>query len=284
MKKEDAKRTITPELISGYAVYLREQEKAPATIEKYTHDLKALCGWMAGTEISKAALVSWKEHLKEQYAAASVNAILAAANGFLTFCGWTDCKVKPLKIQRNLFCRADKELTRGEYVRLVRAAESAGDSRLSLILQTICATGIRVSELQFITLEAARTGRAEVCNKGKRRAVFLPDKLCRALLRFAGKKRTAGAVFITRGGKPLDRSNVWRSMKSLCERAGVAPAKVYPHNLRHLFARVFYALQKDLSRLADLLGHASVNTTRIYTAESGAEHARLISRMGLVIT
>lgn len=284
MRKRRQKRIITPELIDSYSVSLREQEKAPATIQKYTHDLNALYAYLPGGIITKTSLISWKEHLIEQYAATSVNAILAAANSFLTFCGWTDCRVKPLKIQRDLFCRADKELTRDEYERLVRSAENAGDRRLSLILQTICATGIRVSELQFITVEAAQTGRAEVCNKGKRRTIFLPEKLCRTLLKFIGKEKTAGAVFVTRSGKPVDRSNVWRSMKSLCESAGVIPEKVYPHNLRHLFARVFYMLQKDLSRLADILGHTNINTTRLYTIESGIIHARLIERMRLVIT
>ena len=211
--------------------------------------------------------------------------MLAAANGLFDFCGWTDLKVKPLKIQKSLFCNADKELTREEYIRLIRAAEQDGNQRLSLVIQTICATGIRVSELRFITAETVQSGRVEINNKGKRRSVFLPDKLRRLLKKYLQtQKRTAGPVFITKMGKPLDRSNIWRDMKALCERAGVAPGKVFPHNLRHLFARIYYTLEKDLSRLADILGHSNVNTTRIYTMESGVVHARQMERMGLVIT
>lgn len=219
------------------------------------------------------------------YAAASVNAMLAAVNGFLSFCGWSDCRVKPLKIQRELFCREEQELSREEYLRLVRAAVQSGNERLSLVLQTICSTGIRVSELLFITAEAVRSGRAVVRCKGKTRYILLPERLRRALSAYLAKqKRAAGPVFITRTGKPLDRSNIWRDMKALCKRAGVKAGKVFPHNLRHLFARTFYSLEKDLSRLADILGHTNVSTTRIYTVESGAAHRRQMERMGLVIT
>ena len=214
-----------------------------------------------------------------------MNSIIAAVNGFLAFLGWGDCKIKLLKIQKTLFCDEGKELTRAEYARLVKAAERQENRRLSLILQTICATGIRVSELKFITAEAVATGRAEIFNKGKRRPVFLPAKLRKLLKAYLkAQKITAGAVFVTRNGKPVDRSNIWRDMKRLCESAGVARSKVFPHNLRHLFARTYYSIEKDLSRLADILGHSSVNATRIYTAESGAVHARQLERMGLVLT
>lgn len=286
MNENENPKIVMLERIQLYAETLREQEKAPATISAYAHALAVLLSFLPdGAVITKAALVGWKEDLTGRYAAATVNLYLAAANGFLCFCGWESLKVKPLKIQRELFCKEEKELTCDEYIRLVRAAERDGNRRLSLLIQTICATGIRVSELQFITVEAARRGRAEVNNKGKRRPVFLPDKLCRALLKYAGQqKRTAGPVFVTKTGRPLDRSNIWRDMKALCKGAGVAPEKVFPHNLRHLFARTYYSLEKDLSRLADLLGHASVNTTRIYTIESGIVHARQIGRMGLVVT
>ena len=277
--------TITPEGIKKYAAYLREQERAAATIEKYVHDLTALAGDLAGKALSKGALLEWKETLIENYAPASVNSMLAAVNGFLRFCGLNELRLRKLKIQKALFLSEDKELTKAEYVRLVKAAERAENERLSLVIQTICATGIRVSELRFITAEAVQCGRAEVANKGKRRAVFLPDKLRRLLRSYLQKQKiTAGAVFVSRNGRPLNRSNVWRDMKALCQRAGVEPGKVFPHNLRHLFARTFYSIEKDLSRLADILGHSSVTTTRIYTAESGAVHARQIGRLNLVVT
>ena len=219
------------------------------------------------------------------HAPATVNSILAAVNGFFRFMGWKDIAVKLLKIQKALFCDERRELTRAEYARLVSAAQKVGNGRLSLVMQTICATGIRVSELRFITVEAVTTGRAELCNKGKRRTVFLPGRLRRLLRKYLQKqKKTAGAVFTTRTGRPLDRSNIWRDMKALCESADVEPGKVFPLNLRHLFARTYYSLEKDLSRMADILGHSSVNTTRIYTVESGGVHQRQLERMGLIIT
>ena len=278
-------RTITPAKIEAFAQYLRDQERSAATIEKYVHDVRALADFLNGRDISKGLLLEWKEALIEAYAPASVNTMLAAVNRFLAFCGLGDLRLRKLKIQKSLFLSEDKELTRAEYVRLVQAAQRQENARLSLVIQTICATGIRVSELRFITAEAVQSDRAEVSNKGKRRAVFLPDKLRRLLKSYLQKQKiTAGAVFLSRNGRPLDRSNIWRDMKALCESAGVAPGKVFPHNLRHLFARTFYALEKDLSRLADILGHSSVNTTRIYTAESGAVHARLLGRLNLVVT
>lgn len=219
------------------------------------------------------------------HAPATVNSILAAVNGFFRFMGWKDIAVKLLKIQKALFCDERRELTRAEYARLVSAAQKVGNERLPLVMQTICATGTRVSELRFITVEAVTTGRAEICNKGKRRTVFLPGRLRRLLRKYLQKqKKTAGAVFTTRTGRPLDRSNIWRDMKALCESADVEPGKVFPLNLRHLFARTYYSLEKDLSRMADILGHSSVNTTRIYTMESGGVHQRQLERMGLIIT
>lgn len=276
---------FTSDLIRRYAEYLREQERAEATIQKYVHDLTALLNFLEGEPLSKAALLEWKERLTDSHAPASVNSMLAAVGGFLSFMGWQELTVKLLKIQKSPFTDERRELTRDEYVRLVRAAEREGNQRLSLLLQTICATGIRVSELKFITVEAVETGRAQIFNKGKRRPVFLPEKLRRLLKKYLQKQKiTAGAVFITRSGKPIDRSNIWRDMKALCESAGVEPGKVFPHNLRHLFAQTYYALEKDLSRLADILGHSSINTTRIYTAESGLVHARQMERMGLILT
>lgn len=285
MNRKNRHKLITSALIVRYAGYLREEEKSQATIEKYVHDLTALCTYLDGEELTKTMLIDWKNHLTRHYASASVNAMLAAVNGLLEYCGWGELRVKPLKIQKSMFCDKEKELTRAEYSRLVHAAGTEGNERLSLIIQTICATGIRVSELRFITVETVRTGKGEINNKGKRRILFLPEKLRRLLKKYIQEqKRTTGAVFVTRTGKPLDRSNIWRDMKALCNSAGVEEDKVFPHNLRHLFARTYYTLEKDLSRLADILGHSNINTTRIYTAESGIVHQRQMERMGLIIT
>lgn len=283
MKQE--RHDFIPGHIRRYVLYLREQERAPATIQKYVHDLTALLDYLDGAPITKAALITWKEELAQRHAPATVNSMIATVNGFLSWMGWRGLAVKLLKIQKSLFCDERKELTRSEYTRLVHAAQREGNRRLSLVIQTICATGIRVSELRFITVEAVQTGRAEIVNKGKRRVVFLPAKLRRLLNGYLKQqKRAAGPVFVTKTGRPLDRSNIWRDMKALCESAGVEPGKVFPHNLRHLFARTFYSMEKDLSRLADILGHSSVNTTRIYTVESGSVHLRQMERMGLILT
>lgn len=276
---------LTQEMIENYLNWLREEERSQATLQKYAHDLKELLQFLEGRALTKTALIGWKEKLIGEYAPASVNAMLAAANGYLRYMGWGELAVKPLKLQRSLFLEEEKELTREEYVRLVRTAQLRENERLSLVIQTICATGIRVSELRFITVEALQRGRAEISNKGKMRIVFLPDRLRKLLKKYVRKqKKTAGAVFTTRTGKPLDRSNIWRDMKKLCESAGVSEKKVFPHNLRHLFARTFYGIEKDLSRLADILGHSSLTTTRIYTAESGAVHARQMERLKLIVT
>lgn len=273
------------EMIESYLNYQREQERSKATLQKYKHDLHALMEFMEGNELTKTALISWKEKLISEYAPASVNAMLAAVNGFARFMGWGELCVKPLKIQKSLFLEEEKELTKKEYIRLVRAAQRKENERLSLVIQTICATGIRVSELKFITVETVQRGRAEISNKGKMRIVFLPDQLRKLLKKYArNQKKTAGAVFTTRTGKPLDRSNIWRDMKKLCVDAQVSDKKVFPHNLRHLFARTFYGIEKDISRLADILGHTNLTTTRIYTAESGSVHARQMERMNLIIT
>ncbi len=277
--------TLTATQIACYANYLYEQERAESTIRKYRHDLAALLAYLGTAPLTKTVLIGWKEHLLQSHAPSSVNSMLAAANSFFAFMGWPELKLRPLKIQKALFCDEQRELTRSEYIRLVQAAKQQGNERLSLVLQTICSTGIRVSELRFITAEAVASARVEIVNKGKLRTIFLSDKLRRLLKKYLQKEqRTAGAVFVTSSGKPLDRSNIWRDMKALCQQAGVAPGKVFPHNLRHLFARIYYTLERDLSRLADILGHSSVNTTRIYTIESGLIHARQIDRMGLIVT
>ena len=277
--------TITPDLIQDYLVYQEEQERSSATIQKYAHDLTDLYIYLNGQPLNKLVLIGWKQKLTETHAPTTVNSMLTAVNGYLSYMGWSELRIRLLKIQKSLFLDEQKELTRSEYMRLVRVAEQKGNERLALVIQTICATGIRVSELRFITAEAVCCGRAGITNKGKRRTVFLPDKLRRLLKQYMKKQRiTAGAVFVTKTGKALDRSNIWRDMKALCESAGVDSNKVFPHNLRHLFARTFYSLERDLSRLADILGHSNVSTTRIYTAESGAVHARQMERMGLVVT
>ena len=277
--------TLTPELIQNYLLYQQEQERSTATIQKYAHDLTELYRYLNRQPLNKFVLIGWKQKLTETHAPATVNSMLTAVNGYLGYMGLSELRIKLLKIQRSLFLDEQKELTRSDYIRLVRAAEQKGNERLSLVIQTICATGIRVSVLRFITAEAVCCGRAGITNKGKRRTVFLPDKLRRLLKQYLKKQGiTTGAVFVTRTGKSLDRSNIWREMKALCESAGIDSNKVFPHNLRHLFARTYYSQERDLSRLADILGHSNVSTTRIYTAESGAVHAKQMERMGLVIT
>lgn len=271
--------------ITAYLTHLRAQERAASTLSQYARALRRFQHFARHRPIDKALLLEWKTHLTQRYAPATVNTILAALNSYLKFNDRPDLLLKPLRIQRALFADEERELTRDEYIRLVRTAEKNGDHRLALILQTLAATGIRISELSFITVEAVKTGRAHVHNKGKHRLVLLPTRLRPLLKRYLRQqKKTTGPVFTTRTGRPLDRSNIWRAMKTLCQAACVDPRKVFPHNLRHLFARAFYAAEKDLLRLADLLGHASINTTRIYTLESGAEHQRQLDHMRMVIT
>lgn len=267
----------------SFAVYLQEEEKSEHTREKYLRDVQDYLRWSGNAAPDKAALLRYKAELQSRYAPSSVNSKLSALNVYLDYLGCPECKVKMLKQQTQTYCTEKKELTRAEYERLVQAAQKK--PRLQLLLQSICATGIRISEHPFLTVEAARQGFAEVNLKGKYRRVLLPEELCRQLLRYAdGCGITAGSIFVTASGQPLNRSNIWREMKNLCASAGVAPEKVFPHNLRHLFARVYYSSQKDIVRLADILGHTSVNTTRIYTRESGQIHRKQIEELGLIIT
>lgn len=270
--------------VREYAAELTERERSEHTVQKYLRDLGKLMSYAGGRPLDKALMVSFKRTLAEKYSPSSVNSVLAAVNGFLDFAGMSALRLKPLKIQRRAFLPEERELTLGEYRRLVSAAERGSHERIALVLQTLCATGIRVSELKFITTKAVREGRAVISCKGKSRVVFLPEKLQKLLAKYLGKRGIReGAVFVTRSGNPLDRSNIWREMKRLCKSAGVAEKKVFPHNLRHLFARTYYSLEKDLSRLADILGHSAVTTTRIYTMESGKIHAKQINRLGLVL-
>lgn len=267
-----------------YMAYLRQEERSRGTIEQYKKSVRCFLSWGEDKELTKASLIAYKEKLQEECQAASVNTKLAAVNGFFQFCGKGELKAKRLKIQKAAYSSGERELSKAEYLRLVWAANRKQNEKLSLILQTICGTGIRVSELAFITAEAVQAGEAAICLKGKNRRILLPDKLCQVLKRYLKKNGiTSGAAFITRTGKPLDRSNIWKMMKKLCADAEVEPKKVFPHNLRHLFARCFYSVDKDLAKLADILGHSSINTTRIYIISSGAEHQRCMDALGLVV-
>lgn len=265
------------ENLEDYKRYLEMEEKSAATIDKYLRDCRAFFAYLGDRPISKEETIGYKEYISGRYAAASVNSMLIALNGFLRFIGKADCCVKLLKIQRQMFCREEKELTQAEYKRLVKAAEG---TRLSFVMQAICGTGIRVSELQYITVEAVKEGKAVVHCKNKTRVIFIPAHLQKLLRQYIKKSGVqAGPVFVSRTGKPLHKGNIWRDMKALCARAGVPPEKVFPHNLRHLFARMFYRIDKDIVRLADLLGHASINTTRIYMVETGRQHLACLERI-----
>lgn len=274
---------ITDEILKRFAEKLREMERSDRTIEKYTRDVRRFAEYVGAEDVSKAITVQFKENLRQEMSPVSANSILAAVNGFLKYLGVPEFCVKAFKIQRRLFTLKN-ELTNAEYKRLVKSAFDTKNERLALIIQTICATGIRVSELKYITVEAVRMGRAEIVCKGKFRVIFIPEKLRVILRKYIKKQKiTAGAVFVTRGGNPVDRSNIWRDMKNLCEYAHVSAEKVFPHNLRHLFARAFYSLEKDISRLSDILGHSSISTTRIYTMESGENHVRQVNMLDLVV-
>lgn len=278
-------RILTENRIADFSAYLRSEEKSENTVEKYLRDVQAFAEYLGGAEITKGKVIAYKSRLlAENYAVRSINSMLASLNSLFSFLGWSDCKMKSIKLQRQIYCPEEKELTKAEYMRLVNAAKQKGNERLNLILQTICGTGIRVSELQYITVEAAKRGEAVVSLKGKTRSVFLVKELRKKLLRYAAEQNIqSGAIFITRTGKPMSRTNIWREMKGLCEQAEVNPQKVFPHNLRHLFARVFYGIEKDLAKLADILGHSSINTTRIYIISTGDEHRRQMEHMRLLL-
>lgn len=275
------KTTITNEQIRSFALHLHEDEKSEATVEKYIRDVSAFSSFLRERELTKQEVMEYKKQISENYAPASVNSMLVSINSFLDFIGFHDFRVKLLKIQRQMFVSEKKELTAAEYRRLLKAAQG---TRLALVIQTICETGIRVSELEFITVEAVECGRAVVDCKNKTRVILIPTALRKILLQYTKKTGVkAGSVFVTKTGKKLNRSNIWRDMKALCERANVDQEKVFPHNLRHLFARTFYSLERDIVRLADLLGHSSINTTRVYTIETGREHFNCLERMHRVL-
>lgn len=277
------KKIITKEKIEQFRKYLLCEEKSGATIEKYIRDTKVFFNWCGSREIRKEDVIAYKEQIKGSYMLTSVNSMLSSINSFFGFCGWHELRVKTMKMQKQIFAREEKELTKVEYQRLLTAALSRQNKRLYYIMQTICSCGIRISELRFITVEAVRSKTAQVRSKGKSRLVILPRDLCKILRDYISENGISeGSVFVSKNGKPLSRTNIWADMKNLCESANVARCKVFPHNLRHLFARTFYSQQKDIVRLADLLGHASVNTTRIYTIESGKVHQQKIQKLGLV--
>lgn len=278
-------RILTETQIAAFAAYLNSEEKSENTIEKYIRDVRVFFNYTDSMDITKETVIAYKNKLlSKNYAARSVNSMLASINSLLTFLGWADLKVKSIKLQRQIYCPEEKELTKAEYMRLVQTAKQKGNERLNLLIQTICGTGIRVSELQYITVEAVKYGEAVVSLKGKTRSVFIVRELQKKLLRYAAEQKiTTGAIFITRSGKPMSRTNIWREMKNLCVQAGVNPQKVFPHNLRHLFARTFYGIEKDIAKLADILGHSSINTTRIYIITTGNEHRQRMENMRLII-
>ena len=276
--------TVSSRELSAFSAHLRQEDRSSGTTGKYLHDCTGFALWLGDRELTPEAAAQWREHLLQKgYAPATVNSMLSAVNRLLKFLGREECRVRSLRIQRRTFREQRRELTRGEYQRLLDAAADLGRERLALLMETICATGIRVSEVRYITVEAARAGRTEIRLKGKIRTILLPSKLCRKLLKYARKQKTAsGEIFLTRSGAPVSRRQIWREMKALCKEAGVEASKVFPHNLRHLFATAFYRACRDIVKLADVLGHSSIDTTRIYLMTTGAEHARQMEKLGLV--
>lgn len=278
------KNIITKKMLSKFELFLHEDEKSKTTIDKYLRDIRFFTEYANGRSVDKKMVINYKSYIGEKYAVASANSMIAAINAFFRFAGWNDCCVKQFKIQKRTFCTEEKELNKAEYLALIRAAEKKSNERLSLLIQTICGTGIRVSELVNITVEAVCKGEAVVSCKGKTRRIFIVSALRRKLLAFAYKRGIrSGMIFVTKKGKALNRSNVWSEMKKLCTDAGVLPDKVFPHNLRHLFARTFYAVEKDIAKLADILGHSNINTTRIYIISTGEEHRQKMEKMRLII-
>ena len=276
-------QVISVKSIQKFKKYLIETEKADATIEKYIRDITAFAAWLDGKIPDKCKVLEYKGVLIQKYKPTSVNSVLSSLNAFFEYCNWFKLKVKSIKLQRQIFSDSKKQLTKEEYGKLLDTAKAKGNERLYLIMQTICVLGIRVSELKYITMQAIGNMQTEISCKGKTRTVLIPQNLCRLLKKYADHKNIKnGPVFITKTGQPVNRSNIWSDMKSLCERAGVSRDKVFPHNLRHLFARTYYSIEKDIVRLADILGHSNINTTRIYTMETGETHRLQIQKLGLL--
>ena len=280
----DIVRTWDNEKVNQFELFLKNEEKSEATVKKYLHDVLSFAKFIGNEDIDREKVMEYKHDLCHQYTVTSANSMIAALNTFFHFCGWNELCVKQFRVQRAAYCSEEKELTKEEYIKLLRVTQKRGDTQLNLIIQTICATGIRVGELQCITVDAIKRGEAVVDCKGKCRRVFIVTLLRKKLLRYiAEQKIQEGPIFVSKNGKPISRTIIWRKMKSLCHEAQVNPQKVFPHNLRHLFARIFYAIEKDIAKLADILGHANINTTRVYIITTGAEHRRKMEYMKLII-
>ena len=279
-----SRHILTMDQLVLFQQHLAGEEREQSTIEKYIREIRFFQTWLTGRSVTAEIVARWKNYLRaEGYQPETINSKLSALNKFFKFVGWQEYRMKYLKIQRKLFRGTEKELTKAEYIRLLETANSGGKVRLALLIETICATGIRVSEVKYITAETIQAGRAEIALKGKIRTILLPGKLCRKLQKYARKQKiTSGEIFLTRSGKGISRRQIWAEMKALCKKANVAPSKVFPHNLRHLFARTFYRACRDVAKLADVLGHSSIETTRIYLISTGVEHARQLERLGLI--
>ena len=277
-------RKISNQNLEMFKEHLSNEEKSHATICKYMHDILTFAKWLSANEFNKGDVLKYKSEISEKYAPTSVNSIISSLNSFFVFMQWHELKVKTLKVQKQIFLSGDKELTKSEYERLLLAAKREKNDRLYFLMQTICSCGIRISELKHITVDSLTRQNTEIICKGKRRLIFLPEALCKMLKGYIKKKKiSSGPIFVTKNGRPLDRSNIWSDMKKLCKSANVSEKKVFPHNLRHLFARTYYSMQKDIVRLADILGHSSINTTRIYTMESGEVHRRQVEKLNHII-
>ena len=277
------RRSIQKENLLCFVEFLHDSEKSQATCEKYLRDVNAFMAFCRNNTVTKEVVFQWKQHLMDRgYAVRSINSMLSSLNSFLDLMGWSDCKVKNLRLQQQIYTPEEKEITKSEYVRLLNAARA--NEQLYLVIQTICSTGIRVSELRHFTVEGVKKGQVIVRSKNKSRIIFVPGKLKKMILQYVKKRKiSVGSVFLGKNGKPLDRSHIWRLMKGLCIKANVMKSKVFPHNLRKLFARTFYNLEKDIAKLADILGHSSINTTRIYIMSTGSEHRRKIEKLNLLI-
>ncbi|MCD8373833.1 MAG: tyrosine-type recombinase/integrase [Oscillospiraceae bacterium] len=281
------KAALTPEYLSeqlnSFVKHLELAERSLSTCTQYLRDLQQFIAWLGDAEVERSTVLCYKEKLRQEYKPSSVNTKLAAMNSFFKFLERGDLRVEQISIQRRAYCSSERLLSMEEYFRLVEAAEASGNTQLALIIQTICGTGIRVSELAYITAGAVAQGEATVSLKGKTRQILISSKLRRKLKEYAKKTGIkSGPLFVSKTGRPLDRTYIWRKMKELCGVAGVEPSKVFPHNLRHLFARTFYKRHKDIAKLADILGHSSINTTRIYIISTGKEHEECIDCLGLV--
>lgn len=275
---------LTTEQLISFKHQLKSEEREQSTIEKYVREVRLFQAWLAGRAVTAEIVAGWKGYLRtEGYKPETINSKLSALNKFFKLMGWQELRIKYLKIQRKLFLGTEKELTKEEYMRLIETSGSLGKARLTLLIETICATGIRVSEVRYITAEAIQAGRTDIALKGKIRTILLPGKLCRKLQKYAKRQKiTSGEIFLTRSGRGISRRQIWAEMKVLCKKASVAPSKVFPHNLRHLFARTFYRACRDVAKLADVLGHSNIETTRIYLISTGIEHARQLERLGLI--